>query len=597
MRPLSLTSAAFRGSRAAASLVGLALASASHLAAAQSATPLERWQPTPIGDALFAAPSAGVDAHLALDAGLRFSYADAPLSLRSRDAAGTYKDLGAIVGRQAVLHAQVAASLASRLKIEIDLPMTVDQGGDSPSLGATKVTSPSGFAWNDLRVGARFTALPQDGALPSIALSLSAWIPTGDAAAFTSNGSARFEPRILIGADYGSVVWSASVGRQLGDPNVGLLGSEVTFAGGIAARVDRFQIGPEIFGSALVDRDAGTSAGSPTVPLSERAGASLEALLGAKAHLGPVTIGAAAGLGFLRGVGTPDFRALGEIAIRPIEVKKAPPGWSLFGDDDDAKGKGNGAANTTPKGAGSAPIVAAPPSPPADTDGDTVIDAEDACPRIVGDPSPSAKRRGCPPDRDGDGIVDADDRCPDVPGVVADGDKNGCPPDSDRDGIADPDDACPAEAGPKTDDPKTSGCPKSVRVIGSQIVILQQVNFETGKSRILADSFPLLTQVAEVLSQHPEIARLAVDGHTDNRGGESANLELSRSRAVSVMRWLTEKGIDARRLEARGFGPRRPVAPNTTDEGRAKNRRVEFQIRKRTDKGEAGWVDGPVDPE
>jgi len=64
---------------------------------------------------------------------------------------------------------------------------------------------------------------------------------------------------------------------------------------------------------------------------------------------------------------------------------------------------------------------------------------------------------------------------------------------------------------------------------------------------------------------------------------------------VSVMRWLTEKGIDARRLEARGFGPRRPIADNKTDAGRSQNRRVEFQIRKRTDKGEAGWTDGPVE--
>ncbi|MFO0587424.1 MAG: OmpA family protein [Polyangiaceae bacterium] len=584
-----------RGPRLWGSLAALLSLGAGGVAHAQSATPLERWQPTPIGDALFAAPSAGVDAHFAFDAGLRFSYADSPLALRQKSGAGTYTDLGAIVAQQSVLHAQLAVSLASRLKIEADLPVTVAQSGDSPKVNGVAIASPSGAALNDLRVGARFTALPQGRAWPSIALSPSAWIPTGDPGAYTSTGSARFEPRIVIGADYGPIVWSASVGRQLGDPTVGLLGSEVTFAGGVAARIDRFQIGPELFGSALVDREAGAASGGKGVALSDRAGASLEALLGAKAHFGPLTVGAAFGLGFLRGPGTPDLRAIGEVAIRPFEVKKAPAGWSLFGDDD-ARTTGATVAAAKPVDSGAKPIATKPAAPPPpDTDGDTVIDAEDACPRVVGDPSPSAKRRGCPPDRDGDGIVDADDRCPDRPGVAADGDKNGCPPDSDGDGIVDPDDACPAEAGPKSEDPKENGCPKSVRVVGSQIVILQQVNFETAKSRILPDSFPLLQQVADVLAQHPEIARLAVDGHTDNRGSEASNLDLSRARAVSVMRWLTEKGVDARRLEARGFGPRRPIAPNTTNEGRAKNRRVEFQIRKRTDKGEAGWVDGPVD--
>ena len=134
-----------------------------------------------------------------------------------------------------------------------------------------------------------------------------------------------------------------------------------------------------------------------------------------------------------------------------------------------------------------------------------------------------------------------------------------------------------------------------MRVEGTQIVILQQVVFETARAEIKPDSFNLLEQVVSVLKQHPEIARLAVDGHTDNRGAEKANITLSQRRALSVVRWLTEHGIDARRLEARGFGPRRPLADNATEAGRTKNRRVEFLIKKRTNLGEAGWRDGPVD--
>lgn len=559
---------------------------------AQSATPLERYQPVPVGDALFASPSVSTGAYLGVDAGLVFSFASSPLALRTRNAAEEYTDAGAIVGHQAVLHVMASAALFSRLKIDLDVPMTVDQGGDSPSAGGASVLSPSGFAMNDLRLGARLTAFEPGGYVPGAALAFSAFLPTGDASAFTGTGSPRFEPRLILGADYGRLVWSASIGRQLVDASGGLAGSDVTFSAGLAARIDRFQFGPEIFGSAAVDRPQGAA---KSVAISSRAGGGLEALLGAKAFFGPMTVGAAGGLGFLRGIGTPDYRFVLQVSIRPFEQKTAPVEPIAEGPDTakaGASGTGKPGAN-----AGTGPVIEVPAKPeaPLDTDGDTVPDAEDACPRVVGDPRPEATKRGCPPDKDGDGIYDADDRCPDRPGIVADGDRNGCPPDSDGDGLVDPDDACPKEAGPKTDDPKTTGCPASVRVEGTQIVILQQVNFETAKAVILPVSFPLLQQVADVLKQHPEIARLAVDGHTDNRGAEASNLELSRARAVSVMKWLVDKGVDPRRLEARGFGPRQPIADNKTPDGRAKNRRVEFQIRKKTDKGEAGWVDGPID--
>jgi OmpA-OmpF porin, OOP family len=77
-------------------------------------------------------------------------------------------------------------------------------------------------------------------------------------------------------------------------------------------------------------------------------------------------------------------------------------------------------------------------------------------------------------------------------------------------------------------------------------------------------------------------------------GSEKGNLTLSEKRAVSVMKWLTDHGVDARRLESRGFGPRRPIADNKDEAGKAKNRRVEFQILLRTPDGEAGWIDGPI---
>src|SRR6185437_7134945 len=161
--------------------------------------------------------------------------------------------------------------------------------------------------------------------------------------------------------------------------------------------------------------------------------------------------------------------------------------------------------------------------------------------------------------------------------------------------IPDDKDACPNEKGPPNADPKLNGCPTAVRVEGTQIVILQQVNFDTGKDTIKKDSDDLLGQVAAALQQHPDIARVAVDGHTDNVGGDKPNKTLSEARALAVVRWLIDHGVDARRLEARGFGQRRPIADNRNEAGRAKNGRVEFLIRLRTDKGKDGWVDGPID--
>jgi len=167
-----------------------------------------------------------------------------------------------------------------------------------------------------------------------------------------------------------------------------------------------------------------------------------------------------------------------------------------------------------------------------------------------------------------------------VKGVKSDDpEKNGCPPDTDGDGITDDRDACPAEKGKPDPDPNKNGCPTLVRVTAKEIVILQQVQFKTGSDVILKASDELLEQVSAVLREHKEIKRIEVQGHTDNRGSAAYNQKLSDRRAKSVMKWLVTRGeIDADRLEAKGYGMDQPVAENTSEEGRALNRRVQFKI-------------------
>jgi outer membrane protein OmpA-like peptidoglycan-associated protein len=149
--------------------------------------------------------------------------------------------------------------------------------------------------------------------------------------------------------------------------------------------------------------------------------------------------------------------------------------------------------------------------------------------------------------------------------------------DSDGDGIPDDIDACPNEPGPQSSDPKKNGCPLVV-VREKEIVINEQVQFEVDKSVIKKESDGLLDFIAKVLKEHPEIAKIEVQGHTDNTGKAQHNKVLSTSRADAVKRALVKRGIVEKRLVAQGYGQEKPIADNDTDEGRAKNRRVQFVI-------------------
>ena len=110
-----------------------------------------------------------------------------------------------------------------------------------------------------------------------------------------------------------------------------------------------------------------------------------------------------------------------------------------------------------------------------------------------------------------------------------------------------------------------------------------RVNFATDSADILPDSAGLLAEVADVLMRHPELSAIEIQGHTDNRGGAEHNLDLSQRRADAVREWLSSHGVSADRLTAHGYGDTRPVGPNITAGGRARNRRSQFIITSRTD--------------
>lgn len=210
---------------------------------------------------------------------------------------------------------------------------------------------------------------------------------------------------------------------------------------------------------------------------------------------------------------------------------------------------------------------------PADSDNDGVPDYLDKCPDTP--EGVAVDSNGCPIDSDGDGVPDYLDKCPDTPkearGMV---DENGCPKDSDNDGVADYLDDCPEVAGVASN----KGCPEvkqEVRTLFQRA--LQGIQFETGKSTIKKSSYGILNEIADILKENPDYL-VEIQGHTDNTGNAEMNLKLSDERAASVRQYLIDKGIDANRMTAKGYGLTQAVADNKTAAGRAKNRRVEFIV-------------------
>lgn len=119
---------------------------------------------------------------------------------------------------------------------------------------------------------------------------------------------------------------------------------------------------------------------------------------------------------------------------------------------------------------------------------------------------------------------------------------------------------------------------KVVVIEKNRIVLQKKIHFETAKAAIARDSFYILDAVVDVLANHPEIRKVRIEGHTDSQGSLALNQRLSGERAQAVRDYLIQQGVVSERLEAQGFGPDRPIAPNNTIRGRELNRRVEFVI-------------------
>jgi len=144
--------------------------------------------------------------------------------------------------------------------------------------------------------------------------------------------------------------------------------------------------------------------------------------------------------------------------------------------------------------------------------------------------------------------------------------------DSDEDGVVDGVDQCPNSL--KGLQVNSVGC---VETDKAQSVVLLGVSFEFNSARLTANAKDILVKTADALKGQPDL-RVELAGHTDSVGAESYNLTLSQERADSVRNYLVDLGVAPERLEAKGYGEARPVRSNGTEEGRERNRRVEFNV-------------------
>jgi outer membrane protein OmpA-like peptidoglycan-associated protein len=163
-----------------------------------------------------------------------------------------------------------------------------------------------------------------------------------------------------------------------------------------------------------------------------------------------------------------------------------------------------------------------------------------------------------------------------VAGLLASVAMAGCAPRvfADTSGLAIVGTAAPVEAEPPPPEPQ-----KRVEVRENKIVINEKIQFLVNSDKILEVSHSLLDEVAKVIKDNPQIKKIEVEGHASAEGTDAKNLSLSNRRAKAVLKYLTKTGgVTSGMLSAKGYGETRPIADNETEEGREKNRRVEFTI-------------------
>ena len=532
----------------------------------------------------------------------------------------------AVVDNLGTANFVLAIGFANVVELGANLPVVIARGandgpGDEPKLSA------DGFG--DAQFSLKVRLLDREQHHVGIALVPSVVVNTGTGNSFTSqNQSVIFVPRLAVDWMLGSRVYMAVNGaarlrdrREFGDANSPITATDALGVVTTPTRDKSVIVGKDIqYGAGvgfilIPERLDLIFEGYGAVPLEDGADMAnpLEAIGALKVFLAGnsfLTLGA--GHGFMGAAGDPSLRLFSGIVFEPAIRDRDGDGLNddidTCPDDPEDKDEYEDTDGCPDEDNDSDGIVDAIdqcpdipedkngfedddgcPEGKRDRDGDGIVDMIDKCPNDPEDKDGFEDADGCPdPDNDRDGILDNVDKCPNDPEDL-DGfeDEDGCPdPDNDKDGILDNVDKCPNEPENFNGIEDEDGCPevqKRVFISGGKIQILDKIYFEYNKAAIRPESYDILNQVAETLKQNMQIAKVEIQGHTDSRGSDQYNLELSDKRAAAVRTYLIDRGgVAGDRLTSKGYGETVPLDKNEDEQAWAKNRRVEFVIQEET---------------
>lgn len=540
-------------------------------ASAKAQALLERFDPAERGSRFFVADSLELDGSLRFTTGLATSYSS---QLRTFRQAGD-PEQSSLIAESLWFHPGASLVMSPGARFGLDVPVAVQRGTGaaldrvfypapgSPRLGDVRASF-------DLRLAGRERS-DVDGAV--VAAGVSAYLPTGSGADYTSDDFARVAFRLATSVKGGPLLVAARVGymyRREAVATVGgvELGGEGNGVLGVGYHAGPVLFGPELHGSTILNS------------AFMRRSTPVEVLGGAHFALGSVAVGVGVGTAVVTGLGAPRVRGVLSVEWTPVaDVPRDRDHDGVMDADDmcpDVPGDPNGAVGS--RGC---------PAAPRDTDGDGIVDTEDACPDLRGIasrqpmthgcpdadhdgipdpidacPTVSGERselplyNGCPRDTDGDGVPDDRDACPEEPGVASDDpDKNGCPPppppppDRDCDGIVDASDACPDAAGPPSTIPEANGCALE-RPTGAQRFELAFDVAASGLS-LTSESDGVVARLAAALLAHPDV-RVHVQVVRPTRGRVDPKRGPREQKAVVdrlVALGVAKARFDARRAE------------------------------------------------